>query len=141
MQVHLPPSFTAAYSIITRRFMQGESFSRAERALLFEAFDLLHRADVATETGRERFASIYERLIEAPFADDYLRRLTEARSVEAVAEPLRAQVSRKILPTLSAAGLVSPTEPLSFYLLAYCLYWWVDCNVHRGPLGDLCRIF
>lgn len=124
MQVHLPPSFTPAHSVMARRFVQGESFSGAERALLFEAFDLLHRADVATETGRERFASIYERLIEAPFADDYLRRLTEARDVEAVAEPLRAQVSRNILPTLSAAGLVSPAEPLSFYLLAYCLYWW-----------------
>lgn len=124
MWVHLPPRFTEAHSIIARRFVQSEPFSRADRALLFETFDLLHRAEIATETSQERFTSIYERLIEAPFADDYLRRLMKARDVEAVAEPQRAQVSRKILPTLSAAGLVSPVEPLSFHLLAYCLYWW-----------------
>jgi hypothetical protein len=124
MRVHLPSGFTGAHSVIARRFVQGESFSQAERELLFEAFDLLHRADVATETGRERFVTIYERLIEAPFADSYLRHLMEARDVEAAAEPLRAQVSRKILPTLRVAGLVSPAEPLSFHLLAYCLYWW-----------------
>jgi hypothetical protein len=124
MQVRLPSGFTVAHSVITRRFVQGESFSHAERALLFEAFDLLHRAEVATETGWERFVSIYERLIEAPFADNYLGRLMEARDVEAAAEPLRAQVSRRILPILKAADLVSSVEPLSFYLLAYCLYWW-----------------
>jgi hypothetical protein len=124
MPVRLPPGFTDAHGVVARRFVQGESLSQTERALLFEAFDLLHSAEVATQAGWESFVIIYERLIEAPFADDYLRGLVEAQGIEAVAEPLRAQVSRKIQPTLRAAGLVSPTEPLSFYLLAYCLYWW-----------------
>lgn len=124
MHVHLPPGFTDVHKEITRRFVQGESFSQDERALLFEAFDLLHRAEIATEAGWESFATIYEQFIEAPFADDYLRSLVETQDIEATAEPLRAQVSRKIMPALREAGLIDPAEPVSFYLLAYCLYWW-----------------
>ena len=124
MHVRLPSSFTDVHKEITRCFVQGESFLQAERALLFEAFDLLHRAEVATEAGWESFVIIYERLIEAPFADDYLRDLVKAQDIEAAAEPLRAQVSRKIMPTLREAGLIGPADPFSFYLLAYCLYWW-----------------
>jgi len=124
MPVRLPPGFTEEHRVITRRFVQGESFSHIERAWLFEAFDLLHRAEVATGAGWESFVVIYERLIEAPFAADYLRDLVEAQDVEVTAEPLRAQVSREIMPILRKAGLIDPAEPLSFYLLAYCLYWW-----------------
>lgn len=124
MYVRLPPGFTDVHEEITRRFVQGESFSQDERALLFEAFDLLHEAVVATEAGWESFATTYEQLIEAPFADHYLRSLVEAQDIEATAEPLRARVSRRIMPTLREAGLIDPAEPSSFYLLAYCLYWW-----------------
>jgi hypothetical protein len=124
MVVRLPPGFTDVHKEITRRFVQGESFSQAERALLFEAFDLLHKAEVITEAGWESFVTAYERLVEAPFANYYLQGLVEAQDIEATAEPLRAQVSRRIMPTLREAGLVDPAEPSSFYLLAYCLYWW-----------------
>lgn len=124
MQVHLPSGFTAAHGVTARRFVQGESLSQDERVLLFETFDLLHQAEVETESGRMSFASVYERLFETPFADDYVRQLLEAPHARAIAESLRAQVSREILPTLKTAGLVSPDEPSSFYLLAYCLYWW-----------------
>jgi len=124
MYVRLPPGFTDVHKGITHRFVQGESFSQAERALLFEAFDLLHKAVVATEAGWESFVTAYEQLIEAPFANHYLRGLVGTQDIEATAEPLRAQVSRKIMPTLREAGLIDPAEPSSFYLLAYCLYWW-----------------
>jgi len=124
MVVRLPPGFTDVHKAITRRFVQGESFSQAERALLFEAFDLLHEAVVATEAGWKSFVTAYERLIEAPLANHYLQGLVEAQDIEAAAEPLRAQVSRRIMPALREAGLVDPAEPSSFYFLAYCLYWW-----------------
>jgi hypothetical protein len=78
MFVRLPPGFTDVHKEITRRFVQGESFSQAERALLFEAFDLLYKAEVATEAGWESFATTYEQLIEAPFANHYLQGLVEA---------------------------------------------------------------
>ncbi|MFQ5799823.1 MAG: hypothetical protein ACE5H0_14175 [Bacteroidota bacterium] len=124
MHVRLPPNFTYAHRTITRRFVEGKSFPSDERALLFEAFDLLHQAEIDAEGEMESFATIYDRLVESRFANDYLRGLLEAQDVEAVAEPLRAQVSRKIMPALQGTGLLNPAEPLSFYLLAYCLYWW-----------------
>ena len=65
MSVRLPPGLTGVHKEITRRFVQGESFSQTERPLLFEAFDLLHRAEVATEAGWESFVTMYERFIEA----------------------------------------------------------------------------
>ncbi|MFQ5813744.1 MAG: hypothetical protein ACE5I2_11255 [Anaerolineae bacterium] len=124
MPVRLPSSFTEVHRIVVRRFVQGKTFSQAERATLFEAFDLLHRAEITTEAGWQSFASVYEQMIEAPFANDYLQGLAEAEGIQAAAEPLRAQVSRQIMPALRKAGLIDPAEPFSFYLLAYCLYWW-----------------
>ena len=47
MVVRLPPGFTDVHKEITRRFVQAESFSQAEPALLFEAFDLLHKAEAS----------------------------------------------------------------------------------------------
>lgn len=124
MPVHLPPGFTDAHRKIARRFVESEAFPKDEKALLFEAFDLLHQAEIGSEDESERFAAVYDRLIETQFADDYLRRLLEVDDIEAIAEPLRAHVSRQIMPVLRDAGLLDPAEPLSFYLLAYCLYWW-----------------
>lgn len=124
MQVRLPSAFTAAHGVTARRFVQGAFLSQDEWVLLFETFDLLHQAEVEIETGVMSFAGIYERLFETAFADDYLRQLLEAPHAGAIAESLRARVSREILPTLRTAGLVSPDVPSSFYLLAYCLYWW-----------------
>jgi len=124
MPVRLPESFTETHRDIVRRFIQGESFSRTDRPLFFEAFDLLHGAKVATEAGWEDFTVVYERVVETRFANDYLRSLAEAEDLETAAEPLRAEVARKIMPVLREAGLLDPGEPLSFYLLAYCLYWW-----------------
>jgi hypothetical protein len=124
MQIRLPSGLSQANRVIARRFIMGETFSEADRPLLFETFDLLHNAIIVTALGKEQFSDVYERLVERPFADDYLRRLLESSEPETLAEPLRAQVSRKILPTLKTNGLVDADKPHAFYLLAYCLYWW-----------------
>jgi len=63
MPVRLPESFTETHRDIVRRFIQGESFSRTDRPLFFEAFDLLHGAKVATEAGWEDFTVVYERSV------------------------------------------------------------------------------
>ncbi len=90
MHVRLPPGFTDVHKEVTRRFVQGESFSQAERVLLFETFDLLYKAVVAGEAGWESFVTAYEQPIEAPFANYYLRGLVEAQDIETTTEPLRA---------------------------------------------------
>lgn len=125
MKVRLPSDFTDVHRAMARRFVQGDSLSGDDWPSLYETFDLLHLASVATEAGWERFDTIYERLIESSsLTHDYLRCLMEVQDVEKSAEPLRAQVSREIGSKLKVAGLVDPAEPYSFYLLAYCLYWW-----------------
>ena len=122
--IRLPISFTNVHRQLARRFVQGEKFTQREHALLIEAFDLLRGAEIIGTDDRQSFAACYEQVIETRFANQYLRSLQQAPNVAIVAEQMRAQVSRQILPLLQAAGVLDPNEPLSFYLLAYCLYWW-----------------
>ncbi len=124
MLFRLPANFTDRHKQIARRFVQGEKFTQRERALLIETFDLLHGAEIISTDRGQRFATVYEQIIEGRLADQYLRSLQHAQNIAGVAEQLRAQGSRQIMPALQAADLLDPNEPLSFYLLAYCLYWW-----------------
>lgn len=124
MLFRLPANFTDRHQQIARRFVQGEKFAQHERVLLMETFDLLHDAEIISTDSRQRFATVYEQIIEARLADQYLRSLQHAQNIAGVAEELRAQGSRQIMPALQTAELLDPNEPISFYLLAYCLYWW-----------------
>lgn len=124
MSIQLPQQFTDDHKQIARRFIQGDTFPQQERVLLIEAFDILHNATIMLADEEQRFVTFYAQTVEARFAQQYLHALQQGQHVAAVAEQLRAQVSRQIMPMLKAIGALTPDDPLSFYLLAYCLYWW-----------------
>ncbi len=124
MAVRLPAGFTDAHKVIARRFIQAERFAQFEQALLLEAFDLLHQGQITTPIGWRSFATVYEQFVETRFANEYLQALIQSSDIAIVAESLRAGVSSQILPFLKKVNLLEAEEPLSFYFLAYCLYWW-----------------
>ena len=98
--------------------------TRSEWLSMLACFDFLHSAIVEHHGGKEAFAYIYRRLIEARFADTYISALYRVANVTKAAEPLRARVSRQIRGLLRRADLYDPTQAETFYLFAYCLYWW-----------------
>ena len=124
MLIRLPPTFTDRHKVVARSFVQSERLEASDRKLLFEAFDILHRAEIEVDAERLTFVQVYEQRIEARFANEYLDALLQTDEIETRAEQLRAQTSRQIMPILRSWGLLDQNEPLSFYLLAYCLYWW-----------------
>lgn len=125
MRVILPPALTEQHKAAALKFVQDpRQLTRSEWLSTLACFDLLHSAIVEHGGGEETFARIYQRLIEARFADTYISVLYRVKNVTKAAEPLRAQVSRQIRGLLQRADLYNPIQTETFYLFAYCLYWW-----------------
>lgn len=125
MRIILPLTFTEQHKAAAFKFVQDpRQLTRTEWLSTLACFDLLHSAIVEHREGKETFAHIYQRLIEARFADAYISALYRVTNVAKAAEPLRAQVSRQIRELLRRAELYDPTRAETFYLFAYCLYWW-----------------
>lgn len=120
MDIRLPGNFTPAHRAAVLRFVQGKPVDDDQRAIQFEAFDLLHRATVSGDT----FAAFYERVVEEPSADPFIAALLDASDPETAAPALRQKVSQQIPTLLRGAGCTNPYQVPEFYLLAYCLYWW-----------------
>ena len=127
MNISLNPQFTAEHqSLIIRYIEQPGTFSRQEWRDVLYAFDLLRVSVVRHEQETFTFGAFYERFVDTPFADRFLRELMAQTEVEAVTGRLMSAYSREIRQTLGDVGLRPPMNTPTRLLLTYCLYWWAS---------------
>jgi hypothetical protein len=125
LEIRLPDEFSPEHKdAVLRYFQESATFSLTERSFAFEGFDLLRQAvvDLCGETFD--FASIYESLVEQPFADSFIESLLKAKDIAREAERLRADIARQIVDVLMDKDFFRRDVPTSQFLMAYCLYWW-----------------
>ncbi len=127
MDIQLTPQLTAAHqSLIVRYIEQPGALSAKEWREVLHAFDLLRVSIVRYEQETLTFGAFYERQVDTPFADRFLRELMAQKEVEAVAGQLTSAYSREIRQKLGTIGLRPPMTPPMRLLLTYCLYWWAS---------------
>lgn len=127
MNISLNPQLTAEHqSLIIRYIEQPGGLSRQEWRNVLYAFDLLRVSTVSYEQETFTFGAFYERFVDTPFADRFLRELMAQTEVEAAAGRLMSVYSREIRQTLGDIGLRLPMNMPMRLLLIYCLYWWAS---------------
>jgi hypothetical protein len=125
INIQLPSAFTAYHERAVQKYLVGtERLTEAEWHLLLEAMDLLRQAEVI-EIGQQRsFSAVYDRLVDAVYADRVIEQLLALTDSEAEGERLRAAVARRIMDDLRTTGLWRADAPASQWVVAFCLYWW-----------------
>ena len=127
MEIFLNPQLTAAHqSLIVRYIEQPGTLSRQEWRDVLRAFDLLRVSIVRYEQQTLTFGAFYERIVDTPFAERFLRELMAQAEVEAAAGRLTSAYNREIRQALDAFGLHPPMTAPMRLLLTYCLYWWAS---------------
>ena len=125
MNISLNPQLTAEYqSLIIRYIEQPGELSRQEWRDVLYAFDLLRVSTVSHEQGTFTFGAFYERFVDTPFAERFLRGLMSQMEVEATAGQMMSAYSREIRQRLGEMGLRPPMTAPMRLLLTYCVYWW-----------------
>jgi hypothetical protein len=125
MQIRLAPSVTpeqkSAFNkyLVERRTMNERDWLHALRA-----FEQLGECVVLWDEGEQTFAQIYQELIDARFADEFLFRILAARQVEVEGNRLKTTMARQIFDILVERNLYQRDLSESKYLLAYCYFWW-----------------
>ena len=124
MNIFLNPQLTTEHQgLIIRYIEQPGGLSRQEWRDVLYAFDLLRVSTVSYDHETFTFGAFYERFLDTPFADRFLRELMAQTEVEAVAGRLMSAYSREIRQTLGDIGLRPPMDTPPRLLLTYCLYW------------------
>ena len=127
MNIFLSPQLTAEHQgLIIRYIEQPGTLSRQEWRDVLYAFDLLRVSTVRYEQEMFTFGAFYERFVDTPFADRFLRELMAQGEVETVAGRLMSAYSREVRQTLGDIGLRPPMNTPLRLLLTYCLYWWAS---------------
>ncbi|MEZ4866001.1 MAG: hypothetical protein R3C14_32095 [Caldilineaceae bacterium] len=125
ISVRLPSEFTQSHQQALQHYFRGQEFAGDENwVLLIQAMDLLRRAQIVQSGQTETFATIYDRLVDAVYADTLIADLLPLGDPESESEPRRAVVARQIVSDLRAAGLWRSDLPGSQLLVAFYLYWW-----------------
>lgn len=125
MNVQLPAAFTIHHEQAVRKYLVGaERLTEAEWRLLIEAMDLLRQAQIIAAGQQESFSAVYDRLVDAVYADRAIEQLLALSAPEVEGERLRAAVARRIMGDLRTVGLWRADVPTSQWLVAFCLYWW-----------------
>jgi len=122
----LPAGYADQHQRLGLHYLQHgrQGLTSAESQMVMAGFDLLHQAVVITKTERLSFYTIYQRYVDAHFADSYLDALLQIEDVTRKHNALRARYARVILQQLLAAGFQQGNMVESNLLLAYCLYFW-----------------
>jgi len=103
---------------------RGYEFNLEEWRVAIRAFDLLKEAAVVTADGILPFPAVYYRYIESRYVETFIQTLLDAANIEAAGVQTWASIAQNIMPELQRAGLISPKQPSTRLLTAYCLYWW-----------------
>ncbi len=125
MNIQLPVDFTGRHEQVVRKHLAGvERLTKDDWRLLIEAMDLLRRAEIVKAGRRESFSAVYDRLVDAVYADGAIEQLLVLADPEAEGEHLRAAVARRIMNDLRTTGLWRADVPALQWIVAFCLYWW-----------------
>jgi hypothetical protein len=125
LSIILPPGFTTFHSALVLQFLEDRPrFEAREWPQVFEAFDLLHTAQLQTPEFTITFRALYHQQCEARHALVFIRQLQEMVSLEIESVQLQAVVARALVQELNQKGFVQRKVPESRLLLAYFLYWW-----------------
>ncbi len=120
--INFPASLTENHlRVILKYFAQTNKLSPQEWRLAFAAFDILGTATVTIGRSNVRFRQFYDRVIDRPFAQEFIERLLTLTDLKK-ADGLQQQVAFEILAKLEQEGLYQEEVNGSEYLAAYCLY-------------------
>jgi hypothetical protein len=122
----LPAGYTDQHQRLALHYLQQgrHGLTSAETQMVMTGFDLLHHAVVVTGKETLSFYALYQRYVDAHFADPYLDALLQITDVAREHNALRARYARAILEQLLATGFQQGGMVESNLLLAYCLYFW-----------------
>lgn len=125
MQILLPAELQEEHRQIVLTYLsQGHAFGRQEWQTAVVAFDLLNSAGVLSVKGFVPFPILYRQQVEDRYADTYIETLYRSDQIGKSGVAFWAEVAGKIAGNLADSGLYSEANPMTRYLLAYCLYWW-----------------
>jgi len=124
--IWLPQAFTIHHQkAVLKHMEEGRwTLSRSEWHWALTGAGQLHKASANTPFGWLRFASIYDKQIEAIFVDRYLDDLLVLNNVEAESTGLWARYARAITAWWYRAGWTQQLGSEGQLLLAYLLFWW-----------------
>lgn len=125
VHVVLPSNFRVAHADALMRYFRDERLlSAGEWALVLEATDLLRMATLTHPNGAETFGGLYNRRVDAVYADKFIEQLLIMDDPAAQREPLRAAIARSIVQDLREAGFFDPAIRETQLLVAFCVFWW-----------------
>jgi hypothetical protein len=125
LHINLPLGLTAARIGVLRQYFQDErALSTDDWARVLEGMDLLRAATLTHPGGTETFAALYNRQVDAVYADGFIEQLLAMDDPAAQSEPLRAVLVRRIINDLRQAGLYDPAVRETQLLVAFCAFWW-----------------
>lgn len=125
ISIRLPSDFIRSHQQTVTHYLHGHELSSGNSwLLLIQAMDLLRQTLVIQKGKVETFAAIYDRLVDAVYADQCITDLLTLAAPEVESDDLRAIVSRRIGIDLRTSGLWRSDVPESQLLVAFCFYWW-----------------
>ncbi len=110
--------------VVLKHFERAGRLSPAEWPLALESFHRLGAATLRMGGRPVSFRTIYERYVDRPLGDKYIRQLVELTDLDRGAQQLQRQAAQRLLTELEESGLYHENIKGSEYLAAYCFYWW-----------------
>jgi len=124
MQIELPADFTAAHRRSVFDYLAGRLRGREAWRRVFAAFDHLDQALLVTGEARRTFRTIYLRVVDDAFADDYIDELLALEDVKDESPTLWARYARQIVAECRRRGWQEADVEGARLLQSYLLYWW-----------------
>ena len=123
--VQIPISFLPAHRTALYTYMTDDRrLTRDQWRMLYEAIDILDRAQITIAGQLRTFRQIYREHVDQIFADPYIAQLLELEDVSVQSPALTATFARRVSAALRESSLIHREEPDSWMLWAYCIYWW-----------------
>jgi hypothetical protein len=125
VRISLPASLTEQHLRVALKYFENANrLTAQEWKLALDTFDQLAQGTVVLGRRRMTFQTVYDRWIDAKFADPFIARLMASERLGPEGEMLQRESARAILALLEREGLYREGVPKSEYLAAYSLYWW-----------------